>query len=33
MLRLLILIIFPLNLLIANDYILQRQDSMQNLIS
>ena len=29
MLKLLILIIFPLNLLIANDYILQRQDSMQ----
>ena len=29
MLRLLILIIFPLNLLLANDYILQRQDSMQ----
>jgi cytochrome c556 len=28
-LKLLILIIFPLNLLIANDYILQRQDSMQ----
>ena len=29
MLKLIILIIFPLNLLIANDYILQRQDSMQ----
>ena len=29
MLRLFILIIFPLNLLLANDNILQRQDSMQ----